>query len=291
MEQKIQGYLHPNIQKPSDEQYFKYKQLVENELGLDWSKEKKYLLHGRLNARLFELGINYDEYYDQLINDKENKEKELFYNFVTTNKTEFFREPSIFLWIRDNILPPLREQVVSGNKKKIRFWSAGCSSGEEAYSLSFETHAMAGMLSHEKEPYRILATDINTQAIVSAYKGIYPQELVKNLPQSVLNKFFIPVPTIDRRAKLFVIKDFIKNLIQFRVLNFLDDHYPIATQFDIILCRNVLYYFKEEVRKSVFEKLLGYLNPGGYLILSGTETGHRTKAAEKIRPNIFRKTN
>ena len=64
MEQKIQGYLHPNIQKPSDEQYFKYKQLVENELGLDWSKEKKYLLHGRLNARLFELGINYDEYYD-----------------------------------------------------------------------------------------------------------------------------------------------------------------------------------------------------------------------------------
>ena len=91
MEQKIQGYLQPNIQKPSDEQYFKYKHLVENELGLDWSKEKKYLLHGRLNARLFELGINYDQYYDLLINDQETKEKELFYNFVTTNKTEFFR--------------------------------------------------------------------------------------------------------------------------------------------------------------------------------------------------------
>merc|ERR1711991_1182425 len=204
-------------------------------------KKKKYLLHGRLNARLFELGINYDQYYDLLINNQETKEKELFYNFVTTNKTEFFREPSIFLWIRDNILPPLREQIVSGKKKKIRFWSAGCSSGEEAYSLSFETHAMAGMLSHEKEAYRILGTDINTQAIVSAYKGIYSQELVKNLPQSVLNKFFVPVASNDRRSKLFVIKDFIKNLIQFRVLNFLDDHYPIATQFDIILCRNVLY--------------------------------------------------
>jgi chemotaxis protein methyltransferase CheR len=240
---------------------------------------------------LFELGINYDQYYDLLINNQETKEKELFYNFVTTNKTEFFREPSIFLWIRDNILPPLREQIVSGKKKKIRFWSAGCSSGEEAYSLSFETHAMAGMLSHEKEPYRILATDINTQAIVSAYKGIYSHELIKNLPQSVLNKFFVPVPSNDGRSKLFVIKDFIKNLIQFRVLNFLDEHYPIATQFDIILCRNVLYYFKEEVRKVVFEKMLGYLNPGGYLILSGTETGYRTRAAEKIRPNIFRKTN
>ena len=260
-------------------------------MGLDWSKEKKYLLHGRLNARLFELGINYDQYYDLLINDQETKEKELFYNFVTTNKTEFFREPSIFLWIRNNILPPLREKIVSGKKKKIRFWSAGCSSGEEAYSLSFETHAMAGMLSHEKEPYRILATDINTQAIVSAYKGIYSHELVKNLPQSVLNKFFVHVPSNDGQSKLFVIKDFIKNLIQFRVLNFLDEHYPIATQFDIILCRNVLYYFKEEVRKVVFEKMLGYLNPGGYLILSGTETGYRTKAAEKIRPNIFRKTN
>ena len=258
---------------------------------MDWSKEKKYLLHGRLNARLFELGINYDQYYDLLINDQETKEKELFYNFVTTNKTEFFREPSIFLWIRDNILPPLREQIVSGKKKKIRFWSAGCSSGEEAYSLSFETHAMAGMLSHEKEPYRILATDINTQAIVSAYKGIYSHELVKNLPESVLNKFFVPVPSNDGQSKLFVIKDFIKNLIQFRVLNFLDEHYPIATQFDIILCRNVLYYFKEEVRKVVFEKMLGYLNPGGYLILSGTETGYRTRTAEKIRPNIFRKMN
>ena len=262
MDQKVQGNFQPNIQKPSDEQYFKYKLLVENELGLDWSKEKKYLLHGRLNARLFELGINYDQYYDLLINDQETKEKELFYNFVTTNKTEFFREPSIFLWIRDNILPPLREQIVSGKKKKIRFWSAGCSSGEEAYSLSFETHAMAGMLSHEKEPYRILATDINTQAIVSAYKGIYSHELVKNLPQSVLNKFFVPVPSNNGRSKFFVIKDFIKNLIQFRVLNFLDEHYPIATQFDIILCRNVLYYFKEEVRKVVFEKMLGYLNPG-----------------------------
>ena len=291
MDQKVQGNFQPNIQKPSDEQYFKYKLLVENELGLDWSKEKKYLLHGRLNARLFELGINYDQYYDLLINDQETKEKELFYNFVTTNKTEFFREPSIFLWIRDNILPPLREQIVSGKKKKIRFWSAGCSSGEEAYSLSFETHAMAGMLSHEKEPYRILATDINTQAIVSAYKGIYSHELVKNLPQSVLNKFFVHVPSNDGQSKLFVIKDFIKNLIQFRVLNFLDEHYPIATQFDIILCRNVLYYFKEEVRKVVFEKLLDYLNPGGYLILSGTETGYRTRTAEKICPNIFRKMN
>ena len=113
MDQKVQGNFQPNIQKPSDEQYFKYKLLVENELGLDWSKEKKYLLHGRLNARLFELGINYDQYYDLLINDQETKEKELFYNFVTTNKTEFFREPSIFLWIRDNILPPLREKIVS----------------------------------------------------------------------------------------------------------------------------------------------------------------------------------
>ena len=291
MDQKVQGNFQPNIQKPSDEQYFKYKLLVENELGLDWSKEKKYLLHGRLNARLFELGINYDQYYDLLINDQETKEKELFYNFVTTNKTEFFREPSIFLWIRNNILPPLREKIVSGKKKKIWFWSAGCSSGDEAYSLSFETHTMAGMLSHEKEPYRILATDINTQAIVSAYKGIYSHELVKNLPQSVLNKFFVHVPSNDGQSKLFVIKDFIKNLIQFRVLNFLDEHYPIATQFDIILCRNVLYYFKEEVRKVVFEKMLGYLTSGGYLILSGTETGYRTRAAEKIRPNIFRKTN
>ena len=73
MDQKVQGNFQPNIQKPSDEQYFKYKLLVENELGLDWSKEKKYLLHGRLNARLFELGINYDQYYDLLINDQETK--------------------------------------------------------------------------------------------------------------------------------------------------------------------------------------------------------------------------
>ena len=101
------------LKKPTDEQYIKFKNLVENELGLDWSKEKKYLLHGRLYTRLFELGVNYDQYHDLLINDQETKEKELFYNFVTTNKTEFFREPSIFLWIRDNILPPLREQIVS----------------------------------------------------------------------------------------------------------------------------------------------------------------------------------
>ena len=80
MDQKVQGNFQPNIQKPSDEQYFKYKLLVENELGLDWSKEKKYLLHGRLNARLFELGINYDQYYDLLINDQENKEKAYIWN-------------------------------------------------------------------------------------------------------------------------------------------------------------------------------------------------------------------
>ena len=283
--------MQSSVKKPTDEQYAKFKALVENQLGLDWSKEKKYLLHGRLNTRLFELGINYDEYYELLIKDRSNREIELFYNFVTTNKPEFYREPAVFIWIRENIMPTLREEIVNGLREKIRFWSAGCSTGEEAYSLSFETQALAGMLSDVSNGYKILATDINTQALIAAHKGIYNQEDIKNLSHPILNKYFIHTPSSENLIATYMIKDFIKNFIQFRMLNFLDKNYPIATNFDIILCRNVLYYFKDDVREKIFEKLIDYLSSGGYLILSGTETGHRIKSATKIRPNIFKKTN
>ena len=184
--------MHSTVRKPTDEQYTKFKVLVEKRLGLDWSKEKKYLLHGRLNSRLFELNLSYNEYYELLITDNSNREIELFYNFVTTNKTEFYREPAVFIWIKENIIPFLREEIVSGQRQKIRFWSAGCSSGEEPYSLSFDTHSLSSMLSDNSDGYKILATDINTQALLAAYKGIYHQEDIKGLSVPILNKFCFP---------------------------------------------------------------------------------------------------
>ena len=276
------------VQKPNDIQYQKYQDFVESQLGIDWSKGKQYLLHGRLNSRLYELGLDYDEYFQVLQDSKNKGELQYFYNLVTTTKTEFYRDPALFDWFRENVIPEYFHQINTGKREKIRIWSVGCSTGEEAYTLAFETDQLAQLLSRTPEGFKILASDVNTDVLFYAIQGVYDENQLQTIPRPVQGKHFRYIKNGNKNRQLQV-REHIKQRIEFRILNLLDSRYPIATKFEVIFCRNVLYYFNNETRTMILDKLVEFLTRDGYLILGGTETGHQVEGATKIRHNVFKK--
>ena len=192
------------VQKPSDIQYQKYQGFVESQLGIDWSKGKQYLLHGRLNSRLYELGLDYDEYFQVLQDSKNKGELQYFYNLVTTTKTEFYRDPALFDWFRENVIPEYFHQINTGKLKKIRIWSVGCSTGEEAYTLAFETDQLAQLLSRTPEGFKILASDVNTDGLFYAIQGVYDENQLQTIPRPVQGKHFRYIKNDNKNRQLQV---------------------------------------------------------------------------------------
>jgi chemotaxis protein methyltransferase CheR len=246
-----------------DDLFIKFKELIYQEAGIKLTDLKKALIQARLSKRLRYLGIpSYRDYYYYLI-DHFTEEKIEFINAITTNKTEFFREGRHFEFIKDSCLP---EFEIRG-KKKIKIWSAGCSTGEEAYSIAITLREFyAGGRSPE---IRILATDIDTNVLERAYSGLYTLEQVKDIDIALLKKYF-KRGTGDNEG-LFRVKDEIRDMILFRRLNLLDDTYPMKGKFDILFCRNVIIYFDRPTQKDLFEKFSRYLDEEGYLFIGHSE--------------------
>jgi chemotaxis protein methyltransferase CheR len=246
-----------------DDVFIKFKELIYQEAGIKLTDLKKALIQARLSKRLRFLGIpSYRDYYRYLI-DNYNDEKIEFINAITTNKTEFFREGKHFEFMRDFCLP----EFDSRGKKTIKIWSAGCSTGEEAYSIAItlREYYPAG-----KSPeIKILATDIDTNVLEKAFTGVYTLEQVKDIDVSVMKKYFLR-GTGDNEG-LFRVKDEIRNMILFRRLNLLDDAYPMKGKFDIMFCRNVIIYFDRPTQKDLFEKFSHYLDDDGYLFIGHSE--------------------
>lgn len=246
-----------------DDVFVKFKELIYRESGIKLTDLKKALIQARLSKRLRFLGIpSYRDYYQYLI-ENYNEEKIEFINALTTNKTEFFREGRHFEFINDFCLP----EFVSRGKKTIKIWSAGCSTGEEAYSIAITMREYFGQ---GKSPeIKILATDIDTNVLGKAYSGMYTLDQVRDVNADLLKKYFLR-GTGDNEG-FFRVKDDIRNMILFRRLNLLDDPYPMKGPFDIIFCRNVIIYFDRPTQKDLFEKFYRYLDDDGYLFIGHSE--------------------
>ena len=275
------------LKEPTDEEFECFRKLVLAELGLNWAGDKKYLLYARLQRRLQSLKLTtFRDYHEYLQNQNNGVERQHLYNAVTTTKSGFYREKQHFELLRQEIFPEMKEQMIR-KRKKIRFWSAGCSCGEEAFNLAIEAHDYFGTKLTTGGGLRILASDVNTNVLESAEKGKYTLEQISPVPVELRSRYFKSGPGLQK--EIYLIRMNIRKLIEFRHFNLMASEFPIATKFQLIFCRNVLYYLNSERREKLLNKLVSHLDNQGLLVLGITESGYRVNGMQKLSYCIYRK--
>ncbi|MDD5434994.1 MAG: hypothetical protein PH343_06145, partial [Nitrospira sp.] len=207
-------------------------------------------------------------------------------NAISTNLTRFFREEEHFYFLKQAVLPDIISNKRKNDERRIRIWSAACSSGEEPYTLGLT------LLPLIENPLgwdlKILATDISTDILKKASEGIYEEEKVHNIPNDLLVKFFTKIKI---EGKIYYkVNPALHNIITFRRLNLVQDHYPFKGKFDIIFCRNVMIYFDKKTQEGIVNKYYNLLKNGGYLFIGHSESLNGVKSPFKyIKPAVYRK--
>jgi chemotaxis protein methyltransferase CheR len=263
------GPEHPPQLSVSPAVFQKFQKLIYSETGIWLGSSKTALLCGRLFRRLRELGItSLETYYERVARPELHEERARMIDAITTNETRFFREPRQFEFLMQKVFPRWRADVERGSRsKRVRIWSAGCSSGEEPYTLAMllERH----LPSAEGWEARILATDISNRVLEKARKGVYPIARSAELPQDLLHRFMLR-GMAERQGEMKV-KIELQKLIDFRRLN-LDQESDLSEgPFDAIFCRNVLIYFDVASKRRVVASLLRHLTANGFLFVGHAE--------------------
>lgn len=241
--------------------------------GIKMPLAKKVMLESRLQKRLRALGMaSFREYCGLLFHSPDGADElPHMLDAVTTNKTDFFREPSHFTFLTETILPEVLADCRRRDGKRCAFWSAGCSTGEEPYTLAIVLSEFAAL--HPFFRFTILATDLSTKALEKARLGIYDQNQTAMIPPALLRKYFMR--SKDRTRGLVCVTPELGNLVQFQRLNLMDE-YAVSSEdaMEVIFCRNVLIYFDRETQYTLLLRLCRYLKTGGHLFLGHSETVH-----------------
>jgi len=217
----------------------------------------------RLARRLQSLGLtSYHAYYKVLTTgDPTREEREHFINCITTNKTHFFREPHHFDFVRDELIPQLRARVAKGAPRRLRLWSAACSTGEEPYSLAMVAHRE---LAHDGYAIEIVASD--TEVLAHAHEGYYSTDHVAEVPPELRAASF------ERAGERWRVRAELRSIVKFHQLNLIHDRFPFQGVFDAIFLRNVIIYFDRPSQIALFQRLRGYLGATSYLVLGHSES-------------------
>lgn len=265
----------------SDEEFERFRSLIYAESGIALSEPKGALLVSRLSRRLRELGLaSFTDYYNRVVADPTREELTRMLDLISTNKTEFFREPGHFEFLRNEILPTLNAN------KRARIWSAGCSTGEEPYTIGITLYE--AVPNPEQWDLRILASDLSTRVLSHAAAGIYEAERIASVPPEIVKRHFLKGR--GDRAGFVMVKPHLKKIVQFRRINLMDERFPIKTPLDVIFCRNVMIYFDRPTQERVVAKFHRYLNPGGYLFIGHSETLQWVRHPFRpVVPTIYRK--
>lgn len=270
----------------SMEEFDLIRKLVYDRFGIHLNEQKKSLVVERLQKTLragqFE---SFRAYYDYVMRDRSGKALLELVDRISTNHTHFFREKDHFVFMQTTWLPALKKAAqTAGKKKDVRIWSAGCSSGEEPYTIAM---LLADQFEMDGSGWDIgiLATDISTTVLEKAQSGLYSDTQLEQVPDVFKRKFFRP----DGEC-LYTVTPAIKELVMFRRLNLMNKEYPFKGQFQIIFCRNVMIYFDEPVRNELLQRYHRYLEPDGYLFIGHSESiGRDNKYFRFIRPAIYQK--
>jgi chemotaxis protein methyltransferase CheR len=243
---------------------------IYDQCGIQIPQAKKIMLEARLRKRLKLLGMDaFSDYCDYLFNnDSDTSEIVHLIDVVSTNKTDFFREPKHFEFLIENVIPELVDYYGAGIKRKFRIWSAGCSSGEEPYTMTMLLNEVAKSICGFS--FSVLASDISTKVLDIAAKGIYSMEKAEPIPLHLKKKYLLK--SKDKTNPLVKFVPEIQNQISFRRINFMDASFNISEMQDVIFCRNVMIYFDRETQQSLVQKFCKHLHPGGYLFLGHSES-------------------
>jgi chemotaxis protein methyltransferase CheR len=250
------------IQPLGEETFQRFQRLIYDRTRIHMRDSKNILVANRLRRRLLELGLSsYEEYY-RYLTEGDNRERELphFISAVSTNETYFYREINHFTALSEMILPELFSR-----QRRIRIWSAGCSTGEEPYTLGIILEEQRGV--HWTGKVEILATDISPAVIQRAEEGLYGERSLRFVPEHVLARYFVP---IDNGA--YRVCDRLRRGIEFKVHNLLNDS-PPQPGMDLIFCRNVMIYFDKPTQKRLVDEIFArVLSPHGYLCIGHSES-------------------
>ncbi len=270
----------------NDKEFEKLSTFIYSNFGIKMPKEKRIMLQSRLQKRLKALQMTSFSEYIEYVFRKQGNAEEIIYMIdeVSTNKTDFFREPVHFDFITNIVLPEIFSK--DGRYKKIKVWSAGCSTGEEVYTLAI-TFAEAKQ-NYPGIDFEILGTDISNKVLYHAAQGIYKDDRIFNVPFEIKKKYFLK--SKDTQKKLVRVIPSLRNKTRFGRLNFMDASYGLNDNFDIIFCRNVLIYFDRITQEKVINKLCRHLNTDGYFFLGHSESITNINVPLKqIKPTFFRK--
>jgi chemotaxis protein methyltransferase CheR len=260
-----------------------FQALIQREAGIHLSDAKKVLVEGRLARRLRELGLDFAEYYGLVETDPQERVRML--DCICTNETHFFREPRQFEFLENQVFPEWRARAEAGTMaRRVRVWSAGCSTGEEPYSM-----AMAFLASFPPSSgweIEIVATDLSTRVLERAHAAVWPIEKAKEIPEPYLKAFMLRgTGPEEGRMKAGPL---VRSRVRFQRLNLNAEPFTFAGRFDLVFCRNVLIYFDAASKARVVGRLLDRLDPQGYLLLGHAETVTGLNARTRsVGPTVY----
>lgn len=265
--------------KLTDAEFHEIVTFVKSNYGINLTN-KRHLIEARMYSVLVERNLKSFSDYFKIVKDRNSREVLTMLNKLSTNHTYFLRESAHFDFLKNIILPEL---VRTNKNNEIRIWSAGCSSGEEAFTTVMVIHDFLGMNAN-KWDYRLLATDISSKVLEQAQNAIYNLENMKNIPPSWIKRYFIKVTDTT-----YTLSPSVKEQVIFKYFNLMES-FPFHRPFDVIFCRNVMIYFDQETKNKLINKFYKALKPGGYLLIGHSETVQRDKTEFKyIQPSVYRK--
>lgn len=274
--------------KPASHREFKLlRQLIYREAGIFLPDTKQALLERRLTRRLKALGLSsFGAYYRMVSAKRAVAERVLMLDAITTNETQFFREPRQFEFLEKTLIPAWLADAESGGRhRRLRVWSAACSTGEEPYSLAMVLrHHLKAIDGWNVE---ILATDLSTEALAHAEAAVWPIEKVRDIPERFLKQFMLR----GKRSQIGKIRAGreLRSMMRFERLNLHRASYPVVGPFDLIFCRNVLIYFDSQSKLGVLNRLLRSLAPDGHLFVGHAES--LTSLSQRVKtviPTVYK---
>ncbi len=274
--------------KLSQRDFKRMSQFIHSNFGLKMPPAKKVMLESRLRRRLRHLGLeNFGEYCDLLFSPEgQAAEAITMMDAVTTNKTDFFREPAAFRYLAEKILPQLNGDRPRSYPRAFKVWSAGCSTGQEPYTLAMVLSEFAR--NHPRFSFSILATDLSTRVLETAHRAVYSEEDVQPIPQDLRRRYLLRSKDRTSREVRIVLE--LRSKVTFRRQNLMDD-FKLKGLMDAIFCRNVIIYFDRPTQERLLNRLCWQLRPGGHIFMGHAETlGGLDLPLVSVAPMIYRKT-
>lgn len=268
----------------SDALFNKIAAYVYQVCGINLTERKRELVNTRIGKVIRDKGYSgFKEYYERLVEDTTGEAVSELMNAISTNLTSFFRESKHFDYLEKQYFPALRTSAARTRNFHFRAWSAGCSTGAEAYTLSMVLLNTLPEITGWNA--KILATDIDTNVLQTGANGIYGKDVVRQVPPLYLSKYFQRSPDGQR----YRVKRLLRELVTFRYLNLIEP-FPLRAKFDIIFCRNVMIYFDKMTQQNLVNRFTQILKPGGCLFIGHSESlSSLTHQLAYVQPTIYQK--